>query len=200
MALGWQISSLKCEYFRLRFWESLEIVDLCDSDCQRDSIKRHCTSGFCFKISQNIFFVILHKQQALALSSTEADYICISSPAQECVYFYSPVETSGFLPKWSLPLYDDDGWLNLLKNQSDTVEANTLASTKTLYQPCWSVMSINHDANRWENSRQLDKNPCRSQAQSVEQSSLALAFHPSTKLMYTYWEVFKFIAFDNTSI
>ena len=75
----------------------LELVDFCDSDWGVDPNDRRSTSGFCFKISDDISVVCWssRKQQMVALSSTEAEYISISLVFQECVYLLSLVKSLG---------------------------------------------------------------------------------------------------------
>ena len=66
-----------------------------------------------------------HKQQTVALSSTEAKYMSISLDSQECVYLLSLVKSLGFdLDGTILLQADNHGRSSLLKTQSDRVEAD----------------------------------------------------------------------------
>ena len=101
MAFSWKNSSLLEGYFDLelvfKHSECLKLVGFCDSDWGGYPIDRRSTSGFCFKISDDSSVICgsSRKQQTVALSSTEAEYMSISSASQECVYLLSLVKSLG---------------------------------------------------------------------------------------------------------
>ena len=77
--------------------ECLKLVGFCDSDWGGDPNDRRSTSGHCFKISDDSSVICWssRKQQTVALSSTEAEYMSISLTSQECVYLLTLVKSLG---------------------------------------------------------------------------------------------------------
>ena len=77
--------------------ECLKLVGSCDSDWGGDPNDRHSTSGYCFKFSDDSSVICWssRKQQTVALSSTEAEYMSISLASQECVYLLCLVKSLG---------------------------------------------------------------------------------------------------------
>ena len=87
---------LKCTFdlgLVFKHSECLKLVGFCDSDWGGDPNDRRSTSGYCFKISPDSSVICWssRKQQTVALSSTEAEYMRISLASQECVYLLSLV-------------------------------------------------------------------------------------------------------------
>ena len=71
--------------------KNLGLFGFCDSDWGGDPNDRRSTSCYCFKLSveSSVICWSSRKQQTVALSSTEAEYMSISSAAQESVYLLS---------------------------------------------------------------------------------------------------------------
>ena len=128
--------------------ECLKLVGFCDSDWGRDPNDKRSTGGYCFQISEDCSVICWssRKQQTVALSSTEAEYMSVSSTFQEFVYLLSLVKSLGLeLNGPSLLQGDNHGRSSLLKTQSHTVEANTSTSDITLYGILWSGKSFSYD-------------------------------------------------------
>ncbi|XP_071714945.1 uncharacterized mitochondrial protein AtMg00810-like [Rutidosis leptorrhynchoides] len=57
-----------------------------DPDWMGDANDRHSTSGYCFNIGSAVISWCSKKQDVVALSSTEAEYIAATMAAQECTW------------------------------------------------------------------------------------------------------------------
>ena len=106
--------------FVFKHSECLKLVGFCDSDCGGDPTDRRSTSGYCFKISDDSSVICwsCRKQQTVALSSTEADYMSISLASQECVYLLSFVKSLGLDLDGPILLQGDNhGAIKLAQNR-----------------------------------------------------------------------------------
>ena len=99
--------------------KNLELFGFCDSDWGGDPNDRRSTSGYCFKLSveSSVICWSSRKQQTVALSSTEAEYMRISSAAQESVYLLSLCKSLGFDLGGPVLLHgDNQGAIKLARN------------------------------------------------------------------------------------
>ena len=77
--------------------KELKLVEFCNSDSGGDPNDRRSISDCCFEVPE---FISVNcwssrKQQTVALTSTEAEYMSNSLAAQECVYLLSLVQSLG---------------------------------------------------------------------------------------------------------
>ena len=99
--------------------KNLELFGFCDSDWGSDPNDRRSTSGYCFKLSVEIIVICWssRKQQTVASSSTEAEYMSISSAAKESVYLLSLCKSLGLDLGGPVLLHgDNQGAIKLAQN------------------------------------------------------------------------------------
>ena len=66
--------------------DSPKLIGYSDADWAGDVIDRKSTSGYCFKFNNGIISWRSNKQNCIALSTAEAEYVALSSAAQEAVW------------------------------------------------------------------------------------------------------------------
>ena len=99
--------------------ECIKIVVFCDFDWGGDPNDRRATSGYCFTTSDGSSVICRSspKQQTVALSSTEAEYMSISLASKECVYIFSLVKSLGIDLDGPILLHGDNhGAIKLVQN------------------------------------------------------------------------------------
>lgn len=57
-----------------------------DADWASDTADRRSYTGFCYKLSGSVISYECKKQQTVALSSTEAEYMAVSEATKEAIY------------------------------------------------------------------------------------------------------------------
>lgn len=67
----------------------MELEGFVDADWAADVTDRRSFTGFCFRLSGSIVSWESRKQNCVALSSTEAEYIAISEASREAIYLYN---------------------------------------------------------------------------------------------------------------
>ena len=105
--------------FVFKHSKSLKLIGFCDSDCGGDPNDRHSTSGYCFKFSDDSGVICWssRKQQRVAISLTEAEYISTALASQECVCLLFLVQSLGLdLDGLFLFQGDNHGAIKLAQN------------------------------------------------------------------------------------
>ena len=88
-----------------------------DADWAGDVETRKSTSGYIFQLAGSTISWRSQKQQAVALSTTEAEYISISSATQEAIWLRRLISSLGFDCKKATVLFEDNqGAIALSKN------------------------------------------------------------------------------------
>ncbi|XP_071708723.1 secreted RxLR effector protein 161-like [Rutidosis leptorrhynchoides] len=72
--------------FWYKKYDNVLLKGFVDADWMGDANDRHSTSGYCFNMSSAIISWCSKKQDVVALSSTEAEYIAATMAAQECIW------------------------------------------------------------------------------------------------------------------
>ena len=95
--------------FKLHFEMSGKpIMGFADADWGGDSTNRKSYSGYAFVKANCVFSWEARKQNIVALSSTEAEYIAMSSAAKEAVYLRNLMTELGFNEPEPMMLYGDN--------------------------------------------------------------------------------------------
>ena len=103
-----------------------ELVAYADADWAGDIDTRRSTSGYVFQIGDSAISWSSRKQSTVAKSSTEAEYVALSSAAQEAVWLRRLMKDLGRSVDRSTTIYEDNqGAKELAKNPNITTEQNT---------------------------------------------------------------------------
>ena len=99
--------------------DKLELFGYCDSDWANDSIDRKSITGFCFKLCKNgpVISWRTKKQNVVALSSCEAEYVAITEAVKEAKFLLTLIQD--MTVKLHLPVklnVDNQGAIALAKN------------------------------------------------------------------------------------
>ena len=103
-----------------------ELVAYADADWAGDIDTRRSTSGYVFQIGDSAISWSSRKKPNVAKSSTEAEYVALSSAAQEAVWLRRLMKDLGRSVDRSTTIYEDNqGAKELAKNPNITTEQNT---------------------------------------------------------------------------
>ncbi|GBP89832.1 Retrovirus-related Pol polyprotein from transposon TNT 1-94 [Eumeta japonica] len=96
------------------------VVGYVDSDWGSDTLDRKSYSGFAFFMAGSVFSWESRKQQTVALSSTEAEYVALSTAAKEAIYLRRLLKEIGLThDSGPIVIYGDNlGAQNLAKNHT----------------------------------------------------------------------------------
>ena len=98
----------------------LSLQGYSDADWAGDVSTRKSTSGYVFKLGGATISWKSKRQSVVALSSTEAEYVALSSAAQETVWLRHLLSSIGFEQSHPTILYEDNqGAIALSKNPKD---------------------------------------------------------------------------------
>ena len=95
---------------------SVDVIGFTDADWAGDIIERKSTSGYVFQICGGAVSWRSKRQEIVALSSTEAEYIALSFAAQELMWLRSYLKDLGYEQQSNLLYVDNQGAITLSKN------------------------------------------------------------------------------------
>lgn len=96
---------------------SFKVKGFCDSDFAADLAKRRSITGFIFTVGGNVVSWKSSLQHAVALSTTEAEYVALAEAVKEAVWLKGIVEELGLKPDCAEVFCDSQSALALSKNQ-----------------------------------------------------------------------------------
>ena len=97
--------------------ESSELIGFSDADWGGDAEDSKSTSGYCFEIGGTIISWKSSKQTCVSLSTAEAEYVALSSAAQEAVWLHQLYkEFNGELKDPTTIFEDNQAAIKLAKN------------------------------------------------------------------------------------
>ena len=112
-----------------------KLVGYSGADWAGDVDTRRSTSGYVFQIAKSTISWSSRKQSTVAKSSTEAEYVALSSAAQEALWLRRRLLKS-FVSRW-MPqppsMKTTKASLNWIRMQSTTAEPNTLTFVTILF-------------------------------------------------------------------
>lgn len=98
----------KLRYTRVTENKNLEIEGYCDADWASDIDNRRSCTGYVFKVSNAAVSWGSKRQQTIALSSTEAEYMAMSSAVQEAIWLKQLADELGCRTKRAVKLFCDN--------------------------------------------------------------------------------------------
>ena len=94
-----------------------ELVGFSDADWAGDLNTRRSTSGFIFKLGSSVITWSSKRQDTVAKSSTEAEYVSLSSAAQELIWLHRLFKDVGVNVPSPTTIYEDNqGAIDLSRN------------------------------------------------------------------------------------
>lgn len=97
----------------------LELMGYSDADWANDTEDRKSTTGYCFSLSQGGAIVSwkTKKQQTVALSTCEAEYVALAATVQEALYLTQLLKDMDHNFKQTVTVFEDNqGTIRLAKN------------------------------------------------------------------------------------
>ncbi len=96
--------------------KSVDVIGFTDADWAGDIVERKSTSGYVFQICGGTVSWRSKRQEIVALSSTEAEYVALSFAAQELMWLRSFLNDLGYYQQKNLLYEDNQGAIALSKN------------------------------------------------------------------------------------
>ena len=96
--------------------ESVDLIGYADADWAGDITERKSTSGYVFKVCGALVSWRSKRQEVIALSSTEAEYIALSFAAQELLWLKAFLTDLGYNQEENLVHEDNQGAIALTRN------------------------------------------------------------------------------------
>ena len=96
--------------------ESVDLIGYADADWAGDITERKSTSGYVFKVCGALVSWRSKRQEVIALSSTEAEYIALSFAAQELLWLKAFLTDLGYNQEENLLHEDNQGAIALTRN------------------------------------------------------------------------------------
>ena len=85
-----------------------QIVGYADADWAGDVNTRKSTSGYVFQIGGSTISWMSKRQSIVALSTTEAEYVALSTATQEAIWLRSLLKGMGFEQKSPTTIFEDN--------------------------------------------------------------------------------------------
>ena len=83
----------------------LDLIGFTDSDWVGDNTDRNSTSGYVFMLAEGPIRSSSKKHSAIALSSTEEEYIGVVNAATQCLWLQGLLGECGFKSEYSTTIY-----------------------------------------------------------------------------------------------
>ena len=123
---------------------SLELVGFSDSDWGGNLVDRHSTSGYIFTLGGAAIAWASRKQQSVALSATEAEYIASSAAAQEAIYLQNLLNEIGIVQKKPTIIFQDNkGSIAMARNFMTTQRSKHIEIRYHFIRECIEKEMIN---------------------------------------------------------
>ena len=91
-----------------------ELVGYCDADWAGDKVDRKSMTGYLFKLGNSIITWKCKKQQTIALSSTEAEYMALGDAVKEALWIRQLLKGLGLKGKAASTIYEDNEGCKML--------------------------------------------------------------------------------------
>lgn len=88
--------------------DAIKLIGYSDADWAGDVVSRKSTSGFVFKLAGGAVSWQSKRQATIALSSTEAEYLALSSAVQEAVWLRQLLSDLGFQQESPTTINEDN--------------------------------------------------------------------------------------------
>ena len=93
-----------------------ELVGFADADWGNFNVDRRSYSGYLFILAGGAVTWEARKQRTVALSSTEAEHLCLSEAAKEGIHLKRFLQELGVKMKTPIVIYDSQGAQRLVQN------------------------------------------------------------------------------------